>query len=438
MEDSDRIALQLAAPLLDVAETCLSTLRDILNDTLEYTSLATTSNDDEPVVAIFADVDDLATEVIQTSWTRKQSDSCSSLGRIDNNLDIVYKSLLPAEMSVKIDVGGLKRVLLILIDNAVKFTPAPGTITLTASFECSTGSETEGTLRFSCADSGCGMSSAFLSDSLHKAFEQADAFAGGAGVSVPIASAIVQRLGGKLAYSSTEGVGTTVDVFLPVEISFKSDARKSLDRPRCVIRSISAELVSLHALRPSRPVPTLSESFVTNSESSRASPAPSSEATTPSELGTSSRSTNPYHAVRTLVVDDNPVARKIYSAYLRGKGVAFVEANDGAEAVELFKSFRPNLVWCKWCPCCSLRHSGPRHDFADHSQTRRRHPNASDGWHRGVTTDAIHEVASNLSPARIVSRRAWSDTRDGRADAASLISSQFRDSTPISASTRSC
>lgn len=31
-----------------------------------------------------------------------------------------------------------------------------------------------------------------------------------------------------------------------------------------------------------------------------------------------------------------------------------------------------------------------------------RHPNASDGWHRGVTTDAIHEVASNLSPARIL------------------------------------
>ena len=250
-------------------------------------------------------------------------------------------------MSVKIDVGGLKRVLLVLVDNAVKFTPAPGAITLTASFERSTGSESKGALRFTCADSGCGMSPAFLSDSLHMAFEQADAFAGGAGVSVPITSAIVQRLGGKITYSFAADVGTTVDVLLPVKVGFKGSARKSLDRPRCVIRNISVELVSLHALRPSRPVPKLSESFVTNSESSRASPAPSSEATTPSEHGSSPRSTNPYHGVRTLVIDDNPVARKIYSAYLRRKGVAFVEADDGAEAVELFKSFRPNLVWCE-------------------------------------------------------------------------------------------
>lgn len=277
----------------------------------------------------------------------------------------MYKSLLPVEMSIKIDVGGLKRVLLVLIDNAVKFTPAPGTIVVTASFERSTDSETRGALRFTCADSGCGMSPAFLSDSLHMAFEQADAFAGGAGVSVPIANAIVQRLGGKIAYSSTEGVGTTVDVLLPVEVGFKDDARKSLDRPRCVVRNIGAELVSLHALRSPRPVPTLSESFVTNSESSRASPAPSSEVTTPSEGGASPRSANPCHSVRALVVDDNPVACKLYSAYLRGKGVAFVEANDGAEAVELFKSFRPNLVWCKWYPCCSLGRARPYHDFAE-------------------------------------------------------------------------
>lgn len=343
----------------------MSTLRDILNDTLEYTTLATASNADEPAVAVFADVDDLAVQVIQSSWTRKQSDSTSDPSRIDNDLDIVYKSLLPAELLIKIDVGGLKRVLLVLIDNAVKFTPAPGTISLTASFERAADSDNQGTIRFTCVDSGCGMSPTFLSDSLHMAFEQADAFAGGAGVSVPIASAIIRRLGGKITYSSTEGVGTTVDVLLPVEIGFKDDARKSLDRPRCVIRSISAELVSLHALRTPKPVPTGDGSVTTDTGSSAASSSPSSavtmpsecsssladptsEATTPSECSPSPQSASPLNAVRILVVDDNPVALKIYSAYLRGKGVAFREATDGVEAVKLFKSFRPNLVWCEW------------------------------------------------------------------------------------------
>lgn len=51
-------------------------------------------------------------------------------------------------------------------------------------------------------------------------------------------------------------------------------------------------------------------------------------------------------AVRVLIVDDNPIARRILTTFLQTKKVPFAEAKDGVEAVRVFESFEPNLVWC--------------------------------------------------------------------------------------------
>jgi len=50
--------------------------------------------------------------------------------------------------------------------------------------------------------------------------------------------------------------------------------------------------------------------------------------------------------VRVLIVDDNPIARRILVTFHKTKRVDYAEADGGAQAIERFKEFRPNLVWC--------------------------------------------------------------------------------------------
>jgi two-component system chemotaxis response regulator CheY len=50
-------------------------------------------------------------------------------------------------------------------------------------------------------------------------------------------------------------------------------------------------------------------------------------------------------AVRVLIVDDSPFARKVIHHHLEGYGCAVVgEAENGTQAVAMFKELRPDLV----------------------------------------------------------------------------------------------
>jgi len=46
-----------------------------------------------------------------------------------------------------------------------------------------------------------------------------------------------------------------------------------------------------------------------------------------------------YSQLRVLVVEDNPVNRKVLSAFLRKRGCEFIEACDGVEGVEAFQKY---------------------------------------------------------------------------------------------------
>src|SRR5579875_280579 len=50
-------------------------------------------------------------------------------------------------------------------------------------------------------------------------------------------------------------------------------------------------------------------------------------------------------AIRLLIVDDSPFARKIIRHHLEGVGCTVVgEAENGAQAIQMFKELRPDLV----------------------------------------------------------------------------------------------
>ncbi|CAA7612755.1 ATP-binding protein [Magnetospirillum sp. UT-4] len=125
--------------------------------------------------------------------------------RLDVDLDGAPPLLL-------VDARRFKQILLNILSNAVKFTPEGGTVRLSM---CKT---PEGGAAVMVADSGIGMAAADIATALAP-FGQVDSSLSrryqGTGLGLPIAHALVQLHGGRLAIDSSPGRGTTVTIHLP-------------------------------------------------------------------------------------------------------------------------------------------------------------------------------------------------------------------------------
>ncbi|MBO1333963.1 PAS domain-containing sensor histidine kinase [Streptomyces sp. VRA16 Mangrove soil] len=107
-----------------------------------------------------------------------------------------------------------------LLGNAVKFTPAGGHVRVRAGYEPGTGHWV-----LEVRDTGIGIPASFL-DSLYEPFQRASnaTSARGSGLGLFITRGIVERHGGSLTATSTEGVGSTFTMTLPLR-------PVSLDKP---------------------------------------------------------------------------------------------------------------------------------------------------------------------------------------------------------------
>lgn len=114
--------------------------------------------------------------------------------------------------TLDVDKIRLAQVLANLVANALKFTPVPGVVTLSA---WQVGS---GAVHFAVVDTGIGMSDDIIAMVLQP-FHQADGSLArrfeGAGLGLPIAHALVKLHGGSLGIVSAVGRGTTVTIELP-------------------------------------------------------------------------------------------------------------------------------------------------------------------------------------------------------------------------------
>ena len=115
---------------------------------------------------------------------------------------------LPA-LEIAGDHDALKQVLVILLDNARKFTPPHGTISITAS-------ATNALVAIHVRDSGCGIDPAALPHIFERFFRGDSARTGaGAGLGLAIAAGLVEAMGGRITVESTVGQGSTFTVSLP-------------------------------------------------------------------------------------------------------------------------------------------------------------------------------------------------------------------------------
>ncbi len=117
-----------------------------------------------------------------------------------------------SDVVVKVDETALRRVLINLLANAVKFSEPGGSVTVRSEFDA------QGALAISVADQGIGMAPEEIpialtpfrqvNSGLQRKYE-------GTGLGLPIAKQLVELHGGTLAIASAPGAGTTVTVLLP-------------------------------------------------------------------------------------------------------------------------------------------------------------------------------------------------------------------------------
>ena len=152
------------------------------------------------------------------------ADDCVDLGTVSRSCLAMIRGLAdkgqvrtecaipPNAAMVRADLRAIKQVVLNLLTNAVKFTPADGVVSVRIE------RGTDGTLSLVVADTGIGIDPEAL-PKLGRPFVQADASTsrqyGGSGLGLAISSRLVALHGGTLTISSVLGRGTSVRVTLP-------------------------------------------------------------------------------------------------------------------------------------------------------------------------------------------------------------------------------
>jgi signal transduction histidine kinase len=231
--------------------------------------------------------------------------------------------------AVLTDSDKLERILLNLLFNALKFTPAGGKIRVKAARE-------GGQLVLQVADTGTGISEEqlpFIFDRFWQADISSQRKYGGVGIGLALVKELVEIQGGKVAVTSAVGKGTEFTVRLPyqdlerqlpnrLDTDENSTGADSPEASRALDESTNTWLKSLNrqaALHPSitplresiRPV----ESLIHSGE------------------------------LRVLIADDEPDMLTYLKSQL-SLGFQIIEAVDGRQAVEKASQFLPDVIVC--------------------------------------------------------------------------------------------
>ena len=126
----------------------------------------------------------------------------------------------------------LKEVLVNILSNAIKFTNAPGSVTMTV--ERVAVFDEQSTLRFKIKDTGIGMDKAFI-PRIFDAFAQEDSGTkskyGSTGLGMAITKNIVEMMNGTISVESEKGVGTEFTVAVTLRNSGRRDAAEQTIDP---------------------------------------------------------------------------------------------------------------------------------------------------------------------------------------------------------------
>lgn len=130
------------------------------------------------------------------------------------NIEVIFTPPVD-DSSVYGDPDRLKQVFINIIDNAVKYTVDKGQVLIEQR-------EEEGCVRISVKDTGIGIPEQDI-DRVKEKFYKANKTVRGSGIGLSVSDEIVKQHNGLLFIESTEGIGTTVTVVLPVSVEPETD-----------------------------------------------------------------------------------------------------------------------------------------------------------------------------------------------------------------------
>lgn len=268
---------------------CGKRLNSLINDILDYSKL---KNKTLEMHRSQVDFHDLTDQVLKLSRPLTSQKKIALINEVPANFP-----RFPA------DENRLRQILHNLIGNAIKFTPA-GQISIKAQ-------DKDNEVAISVADTGIGIPQNRL-EQIFEAFEQADTSAerdfGGTGLGLAITRRLVNLHGGSIKVSSAVGQGTTFTFTLPKEVEEDLSAAEPPSTP-IVKEEPKPEKISLDAY------------FDEAEEQEEAPPVPKAFA-----------AKGKGHI---LIVDDEPVNRKVLLNYLTPQGYNLTEVGSGQEAVDL-------------------------------------------------------------------------------------------------------
>lgn len=226
----------------------------------------------------------------------KSLDEMLELQAKKKGLQLIFDFAPNLPQYIETDESKLRQVLINLLGNAIKFT-AEGGVTLRVKLADKNGNqENEQSLNylfFEVEDTGAGISPQEI-DNLFQPFMQTETgrrSQEGTGLGLPISRQFIQLMGGNITVSSTFGKGTIFKFNIAINIVEKDLIQTTQKNCRIV------------ALEPGQP------------------------------------------EYRILVVDDRLESRLLLVKLLASLGFSVQEAENGRQAVELWSSWEPHLIW---------------------------------------------------------------------------------------------
>ena len=208
-------------------------------------------------------------------------------------LQLIFERDPEVPQSVKADEGKLRQVLINLLGNAIKFTQQ-GSVTLRSRFQQPADRDRAATpaLLFEVEDTGSGIAPKDL-DSVFDPFVQTKVGQQqeGSGLGLSISQQFVQLMGGTLSIASHLNQGSIFKFDLPVQLPKPTKAQAPQQ---------SRKVAGLETDQPD---------------------------------------------YRILIAEDNQVNRLLLKKVLKSVGFQVKEATNGQEAVELWESWQPHLIW---------------------------------------------------------------------------------------------
>lgn len=265
---------------LEDIKNCTKTLKEFIDDTLDMSRIEARKL---KIIPVSVNIYSILNEIHSNFYFQIDQKKLNYSEEIDPGIP----------QYLELDKVRLKQVLINLVGNAVKYTDK-GYIKLTARMnakENRAGHERID-LVLAVEDTGCGIPTGYqkiIFEPFERPGEKDDRTREGSGLGLAISKGIIQLMGGEISVKSEVGKGSTFTVLL-------KDVRVLTEQ------EIAAD----------------DESF--------------------------DYSGITFENQRLLVVDDEEKTRQIIKDYLEGANIQVMEAENGFEAVEMVKKYRPELV----------------------------------------------------------------------------------------------